>query len=133
MQNRAQMTVPALARAAAPVDVLAAVKPPVFRLVQTTAAEVVLERAQERVQEVAREAAREGAILLVRETAPTTAPVDVQAVVPGVVLVHAMAVPQHALVDAVRLAKITVTRSACRPARRTVETTAAERASFPVS
>ena len=133
MQNRAQTIVPALARVAAPVDVLAAVKPPVFRPAQTTAAEAVQERAQERARERAREAAPEGAT----QRAHSPAQIAVRPAVRGLALEGAkglvMVAPQHALVDAVRLAKITVTRSACRPARRTVEATAAERASFPVS
>lgn len=133
MQNRAQTIVPALARVAAPVDVLAAVKPPVFRLVQTTAVEVVLERAQERALEAAQEDAPEDAT----QRAHSPAQIAVRPAVRGLALEGAkglvMGVPQPAPADAVRLAKITVTRSACRPARRTVEATAAERASFPVS
>ena len=114
-------------------DVLAAVKPPVFRLVQTTAVEVVLERAQERALEAAQEDAPEDAT----QRAHSPAQIAVRPVVRGLALEDAkglvMGVPQPAPADAAQLAKTTVTRSACRPARRTVEATAAERASFPVS
>ena len=133
MQNRAQTTVPALARVVALVDALAVAKPPVFRRVQTTAAEAVQERVQERALETAQEDAQEDAT----QRAHSPAQIAVRPAVRGLALEGAkglvMVAPQHALVDAVRLAKITVTRSACRPARRTVEATAAERASFPVS
>lgn len=132
-RRHAQTTVPALAKVVALVDALvdalAAAKPPVFRHAQTTAAEAV----QERVQERALEAAQEDATQL----AHSPAQIAVRPAVRGLALAGAkglvMAAPQHALVDAARLAKITVTRSACRPARRTVEATAAGRASFPVS
>ena len=127
------MTVPALAKAVALVDALAVAKLPVFRPARTTAADAVQERAQERARERAREAAQEGATQL----AHSPAQIAVRPAVRGLALAGAkglvMVAPQHALADAVRLAKITVTRSACRPARRTVEATAAERASFPVS
>lgn len=127
------MTVPALAKAVALVDALEAAKLPVFRPARTTAAEAAQERAQERARERAREAAPEGAT----QRAHSPAQIAVRPAVRGLALEGAkglvMVAPQHALVDAVRLAKITVTHSACRPARRTVETTAAERASFPAS
>lgn len=132
-RRHAQTTVPALAKVVALVDALAAAKPPVFRHAQTTAAEAVQEAVQERVQERALEAAQEDATQL----AHSPAQIAVRPAVRGLALAGAkglvMAAPQHALVDAARLAKITVTRSACRPARRTVEATAAERASFPAS
>ena len=120
-RRHAQTTVPALAKVVALVDALAAAKPPVFRHAQTTAAEAVQERVQERATQLAHSPAQ----------------IAVRPAVRGLALAGAkglvMAAPQHALVDAARLAKITVTRSACRPARRTVEATAAGRASFPVS
>ena len=121
MQNRAQTIVPALARVAAPVDVLAAVKPPVFRLVQTTAVEVVLERAQERAP----------------QRAHSPAQIAVRPAVRGLALEGAkglvMGVPQPAPADVAQLAKTTVILSACHPARQTAEATVVERASFPVS
>lgn len=132
-RRHAQTTVPALAKVVALVDALAAAKPPVFRHAQTTAAEAVQERVQERALEAAQEDAQEDATQL----AHSPAQIAVRPAVRGLALAGAkglvMAAPQHALVDAARLAKITVTRSACRPARRTVEATAAGRASFPVS
>lgn len=129
MQNRVQTTVPALAKAVALVDVLAVAKPPAFRRAQTTVAEAV----QERVLERALEAAQEDAT----QRAHSPAQIAVRPAVRGLAQEGAkglvMGVPQPAPADAAQLAKITVTRSACRPARRTVEATAAERASFPVS
>ena len=133
MQNRAQTIVPALARVAAPVDVLAAVKPPVFRLVQTTAVEVVLERAQERALEAAQEDAPEDAT----QRAHSPAQIAVRPAVRGLALEGAkglvMGVPQPAPADVAQLAKTTVILSACHPARQTAEATVVERASFPVS
>lgn len=127
------MTVPALAKAVALVDALAVAKLPVFRPARTTAAEAVQERVQERALEAAQEDAQEDATQL----AHSPAQIAVRPAVKGLALAGAkglvMVAPQPALVDAARLAKITVTRSACRPARRTVEATAVERASFPVS
>ena len=129
MQNRAQTIVQALARVAAPVDVLAAVKPPVFRLVQTTAVEVVLERAQERALEAAQEDAT--------QRAHSPAQIAVRPAVRGLALEGAkglvMGVPQPAPADVAQLAKTTVILSACHPARQTAEATVVERASFPVS
>lgn len=128
-----QTTVPALAKAVALVDVLAVAKLPVFRPAQTTAAEAVQERVQERALEAAQEDAQEDAI----QRAHSPAQIAVRPAVRGLALAGAkglvMGVPQLAPADVAQLAKITVTRSACRPARRTVEATAAERASFPVS
>lgn len=133
MQNRVQTTVPALAKVVAPADALAVAKPHVFRPAQTTAAEAVQERVQERALEVAQEDAQEDAT----QRAHSPAQIAARPAVRGLALEGAkglvMGVPQPAPADAVQLAKITVTRSACRPARRTVEATAAERASFPVS
>lgn len=132
MQNRVQTTVPALAKAVALVDVLAVAKPPAFRRAQTTVAEAVQERVLERALEAAQEDAQEDAT----QRAHSPAQIAVRPAVRGLAQEGAkglvMGVPQPAPADAAQLAKITVTRSACRPARRTVEATAAERASFPV-
>lgn len=128
-RRHAQTTVPALAK----VDALAAAKPPVFRHAQTTAVEVVLERAQERALEAAQEDAPEDAT----QRAHSPAQIAVRPAVRGLALEGAkglvMGVPQPAPADVAQLAKTTVILSACHPARQTAEATVVERASFPVS